>query len=53
MTYQKQTLGSFEEPTELNRTFQVYNESPSSPTNLKRKIHENYEKMLRENGLIK
>lgn len=53
MTYQKQTTGSFEEPKEVNRTFQVYNEYPRHPINLKRAIHKRYEEMLRREGLIK
>ena len=47
MTYQKQTTGSLEDSKEVNRTFQVYNEHPRSPTNLKREARERRESQIR------
>lgn len=47
MTFQKQTIGSFEEPREVNRTFQVYNEYPRSPNNVKREARKRREALIR------
>jgi len=47
MTFQKQTTGSFEEPREVNRTFQVYSEYPRSPNNVKREARKRREALIR------
>lgn len=53
MSFQQQSLGSFDEPKEVSRTYSWYNQYPRSPTNIKRRIHREYHAMLVREGLIR
>ena len=53
MSFQQQSLGSFDEPKEVSRTFYWYNQYPRHPVNIKRRIHKEYHAMLIREGLIR